>query len=71
MCSRVFLLVRGVTSSDSVSTVPKPIGTSISVTCVMIPTIMVTTNPRIPVIMSSMVIRTFSVHIPRQYRNSI
>jgi hypothetical protein len=61
VCSRVFLPVNRVTSGDSASTAPKPIYAQVSLTCLchykiarhhMIPTIMATTNPRIPMIMS-------------------
>ena len=61
VCSRVFLPVNRVTSRDSASTAPKPIYAQVSLTCLchykiarhhMIPTIMATTNPRIPMIMS-------------------
>ncbi len=61
VCSRVFLPVNRVTSGDSASTAPERIYAQVSLTCLchykiarhhMIPTIMATTNPRIPMIMS-------------------
>ena len=60
VCSRVFLPVNRVTSGDSASKAPKPIYAQVSLSMChykiarhhMIPTIMATTNPRIPMIMS-------------------
>jgi hypothetical protein len=63
LCVQVFFFLSvEVTFRDSVSTAPKPIYAQVTVCCLchykiarhhMIPTIMATTNPRIPMIMSA------------------